>query len=343
MEFIDFRSDTVTEPTEEMLDAMRNARVGDDVYEDDPTVKLLEQKSAEVLNKEAALFVPSGTFGNQLALLTHTERGDEVIIPKSNHIVIHEVGSSAVIAGVQLRTLNDDFGKLDINEFKTAFRDNDIHYPKTGLVCMENAHSSGKTIPVQNLKEIYEYSKERGVGVHLDGARIFNAAFALGTDAKTIAKYSDSVMFCLSKGLCSPIGSILAGTKKFIIKARKNRKLMGGGLRQAGYLAAPALISIDKMTKRLNEDHNNAKYLAERLSNISGFKVLKDRLDINMVFFMIETENFHEKKFMKFLFSRKIKINPIELGEYRFVTHYWITKEKIDFAIDAINTFVNSI
>jgi len=341
MEFIDFRSDTVTEPTEEMLDAMRNARVGDDVFEDDPTIKLLEQKAAEVLNKEAALFVPSGTFGNQLAILTHTERGDEVIIPKSNHIVIHEVGASAVIAGVGLRTLNGNFGELDVDEFKMAFRDSDIHYPKTGLVCMENAHSSGKAVPIQNLKEIYEYSKEMEVPVHLDGARIFNAAFALGVETKNIAKYADSVMFCLSKGLCSPIGSMLTGTKKFIIKARKNRKLMGGGLRQAGYLAAPGLISIDKMTKRLNEDHDNAKHLADRLSSIKGFNVFKNRLDINMVFFTIDINGFDEKKFIEFLFSKKIKIYPMELGEYRFVTHYWITREKIDFTIDAINSFMN--
>lgn len=342
MEFIDFRSDTVTEPTEEMLDAMRDARAGDDVYEDDPTVKLLEQKAAEILSKEAALFVPSGTFGNQLAILTHTERGDEVIIPKSNHIVVHEVGASAVIAGVGLRTLNDNFGELDLDEFKMAFRGSDIHYPKTGLVCMENAHSSGKVVPIQNLKEIYEYSKEMNVPVHLDGARIFNAASALGIEAKNIAKCADSVMFCLSKGLCSPIGSMLTGTKKFIIKARKNRKLMGGGLRQAGYLAAAGLISIEKMSKRLNEDHANAKYLAEKLSRIKGFKVSADRLDINMVFFTIDIKDFNEKKFIEFLFSKKIKISPPELGEYRFVTHYWITKEKIDFAIDAINSFMNS-
>jgi len=342
MEFIDFRSDTVTEPTEEMLDAMRNAKAGDDVYEDDPTVKILEQKAAEVLDKEAALFVPSGTFGNQLAILTHTKRGDEVIVPKSNHIVMHEVGAFAVIAGVGLRTLNDNFGELDIHEFKAAFRGSDIHYPETGLVCMENAHSSGKTIPMQNLKEIYEYSREMNVPVHLDGARIFNAAFALGVEAKNIAKYTDSVMFCLSKGLCSPIGSMLTGTKEFIVKARKNRKLMGGGLRQAGYLAAPGLISIEKMIKRLNEDHDNAKYLADRLSNIKGFNVFKNRLDINMVFFTIDLNNFDEKKFIQFLFSKKIKISSLELGEYRFVTHYWITREKIDFTIDAINLFMNS-
>jgi len=288
MEYIDFRSDTVTEPTLEMLDAMHDAKVGDDVYGDDPTVNLLEEKAAEALGKESALFVPTGTFGNQLAVLTHTERGNEVIIPESNHIVIHEVGASAVIAGVQLRTLNDNYGTPNVSELKKAFRGDDIHFPKTGLVCMENAHSSGKVIATQDLREIFECAKSYNIPLHLDGARIFNAAQALKTEAREIAKYTDSVMFCLSKGLCSPVGSMLTGTKEFILKARKNRKLMGGGLRQAGYLAAAGLVSIEKMTARLSEDHKNAKYLAGRMETIKNFKVFKNRLDINMVFFTIE-------------------------------------------------------
>ena len=199
MEYIDFRSDTVTEPTMEMLDAMHAAKVGDDVYGDDHTVNLLEKKAAEAMGKESALFVPTGTFGNQLAILTHTERGNEVIIPQSNHIVIHEVGACAVIAGVQLRTLNDNCGVPCISDFKNAFRGDDIHFPKTGLVCMENAHSSGKVIGVNVLTEIFEYAKSHNTPVHLDGARIFNAAQALKTGAAEIAGYADSVMFCLSK------------------------------------------------------------------------------------------------------------------------------------------------
>src|SRR5665811_1512496 len=195
MEYIDFRSDTVTEPTLEMLDAMHAAKVGDDVYGDDPTVNLLEKKAAEVMRKESALFVPTGTFGNQLAVLTHTERGNEVIIPQSNHIVIHEVGASAVIAGVQLRTLNDNYGTPKISELIKAFREDDIHFPKTGLVCMENAHSSGKVISTDALKEIFECTKGHNIPLHLDGARIFNAAEALKTEASEIAKYTDSVMF----------------------------------------------------------------------------------------------------------------------------------------------------
>ena len=339
MEYIDFRSDTVTEPTLEMLDAMHDAKVGDDVYGDDPTVNLLEEKAAEAMGKESALFVPTGTFGNQLAVLTHTERGNEIIIPQNNHIVIHEVGASAVIAGVQLRTLKDDCGVPNISDFKNAFRGDDIHFPKTGLVCMENAHSSGKVIPNESLKEIFEYSKSRNVPVHLDGARIFNAAHALKTEAIKIAGYADSVMFCLSKGLCSPVGSMLAGTKKFILKARKNRKMMGGGMRQAGYLAAAGLISIEKMTSRLLEDHENARYLAGRIESIKNFSVLKNQLDINMVFFTIKNMDFNENDFISFMFAKKIKVSPAEFGEYRFVTHYWIDKKSIDYTIDSICSF----
>ena len=326
----------------EMLDAMHAAKVGDDVYGDDPTVNLLEKKAAEAMGKESALFVPTGTFGNQLAILTHTERGNEVIIPQSNHIVIHEVGACAVIAGVQLRTLNDNCGVPCISDFKNAFRGDDIHFPKTGLVCMENAHSSGKVIGVNVLTEIFEYAKSHNTPVHLDGARIFNAAQALKTGAAEIAGYADSVMFCLSKGLCSPVGSMLAGTKEFISKARKNRKLMGGGLRQAGYLAAAGLISIEKMAVRLWEDHENARYLADRMETIKNFNVFKNRLDINMVFFTIENMDFNEDDFVSFLLAKKIKINPADFGEYRFVTHYWIDKKSIDYTIDSICSFFKS-
>jgi len=343
MELVDLRSDTVTKPTEEMLDAMRSAKVGDDVYGDDPTVNLLEKKAAYILGKESALFVPSGTFGNQLALLTHTNRGDEVIIPESNHIVLHEVGAASVIAGVQLCLLHDCLGKINIEELKSLYREEDVHYPNTGLICTENAHSSGSVVPVENMKNVYHFARSVGVPVHLDGARIFNAAAAMNIDAKEIAKHCDSVMFCLSKGLCSPVGSILAGGKSFIKKARKNRKLMGGGMRQIGYLAAAGLISLDKMALRLNEDHKNAKYLANRLEETGIFKILKDRLDINMVFFKTNDKSFDEKSFIEFLNKHKIKINPTYQDEFRFVTHYWVTREKIDYLIDVIYKYTSKL
>ena len=347
MKYIDLRSDTVTEPTAEMLDAMRNAVVGDDVYGDDPTVNLLENKAAYILGKEAALFVPSGTFGNQLALLTHTVRGDEVLLAKSCHILLHEVGASAVIAGVQLRLLKDDSGKFNIEELKSLYRDEDIHHPRTGLVCMENATSDGTVVPLENIKEVYAFTKLKNLPLHLDGARIFNAAVALKTSAKEIAKYFDSVMFCFSKGLCCPVGSILVGDNEFINKARKNRKLMGGGMRQAGFIAAPCLVALDKMTKRLKEDHQNARYLADCLITARVFEVNEKKLDINMVFFKLNEKKlagkkFNEEDFINYLYKNKIKVSSIYGGEFRFVTHYWITKDKIDYLMDIIKKYLKA-
>jgi len=342
-QWTDLRSDTVTHPTEEMLDAMVKADVGDDVYQDDPTTRQLEELAAKMVGKEAALFVPSGTFGNQLALISHTERGDEVLIPESNHIVMHEVGASAVIAGVQLRCIPDVNGRITIPELQCRYRDGDIHNPRTGLICLENAHSSGKVIPLSDMKEIFDYSRSLGVPIHLDGARIFNAALALKVDATEISQYCDSVMFCLSKGLCAPIGSILAGSKSFIERALKNRKLMGGGLRQSGYLAAAGIISLKKMVQRLAVDHENAHYLATRLREIPGLEILDDRLDINMVFFQIQKKNFDSNALVQFLYKKNIKINPPSAEEFRLVTHYWIDKRKIDWVTMIIKEYMQKV
>lgn len=336
MKFIDLRSDTVTVPTQAMKDAMYNAEVGDDVYGDDPTVNELEAFAAKLVGKEAALFVPSGTFGNQLAIMTHCRRGDEVIVGDDSHIVIHEVGASAVIAGVQLRTLRSNKGALDPVEVDAKIRGTDIHFPETGLICLENAHSLGTVISLENMRSIYAVGKSHTIPVHLDGARLFNAAAALGVDAKEITRYCDTVNFCLSKGLCAPIGSILAGTKEFIVRARKGRKLMGGGLRQAGFLAAAGLVALKEMVGRISEDHANAKYLAEELSKIPSIRVNLEDVHINMVFFKaIETDKGLDRLVQEF-YNRGIKINPPEDGEFRFVTNYWISKADIDFVINTL-------
>jgi threonine aldolase len=335
MRYIDLRSDTVTMPTDEMRKAMAEASVGDDVYGDDPTINRLEKLAAEKIGKEAAVFVPSGTFGNQLCLLTHTLRGDEVILGRDCHITMHEVGASAVIAGVQLRTLGSRNGMLDPCEVKAAIRpDDDIHYPHTGLICLENAHGMGIAIPLENMKAIKKIAEENNLPVHLDGARIFNAATALGIDAKEIAACADSVMFCLSKGLAAPVGSMVAGTKTFVEKARKNRKLMGGGMRQAGILAAAGIIAIDKMTGRLKEDHENAAYLADRLSRFPGVSVKADRLDIDMVFFEMPETVVPEKKLIDYFFDNGIKISGVEDGEWRFVTNIDVSRKDIDFVLE---------
>ncbi len=343
MRFIDLRSDTVTEPTPAMLKSMVDAVVGDDVYGDDPTVNKLQEIAAKKLGKEASLFIPSGTFGNQLAILTHTSRGDEVMIPEDNHIVLYEVGAPAVISGVGLRLISSDNGKIDIRELKKKFRSDDVHFPRTGLISIENAHSNGKVVPVSNMEEVYLFSSDRGIPLHLDGARIFNAAAYLGIDATSITKYCDSVMVCLSKGLCSPVGSILAGSKDFIDRARKNRKMMGGGMRQAGYLAAPGIISMEEMTERLKSDHDTAAYFADCLEKTGYFKVDRDRLDINMVFCRILKEDFDQEKMMEYLFANMIKINPSHEGEFRFVTHYWINREKVRHAVRTFKKFLDEV
>lgn len=341
MKIIDLRSDTVTKPTVEMRNAMFNAEVGDDVYGDDPTVNELEKRAAEIIGMEAALFVPSGTFGNQLAILTHARRGDEIILESNSHIVMHEVGAAAVIAGVQLRTVEGTNGAMDPKDVEGVIRGEDIHFPNTGLICVENANSCGAVISIENMKEVKALAEAKNIPVHLDGARVFNAAKALKVDVKEITKNADSVMFCLSKGLAAPIGSILAGRKDFIEKARKNRKLMGGGLRQAGIIAAAGLISLEKMIDRLDEDHENSRYLAEELSKFEGINVKFDRNDINMVFFELDEEIISEKKFISEMNKRNIKINGKEDGEYRYVTNKDVSREDVEYVLKQMKDIIN--
>ena len=334
MKWIDLRSDTVTMPTEEMRAAMANAEVGDDVYEDDPTVNRLEIMAAEMAGKEASLFVPTGTFGNQMSLFVHCRRGNEILVGDTGHIVYHEVGAPAVIAGVQTRTYNVTNGRIDPEEVRAKIRlPEDIHYPETGLICMENALGDGRVLSLENMRKVHEVAKEHEIPVHLDGARLFNAATALRVDAKEITQYCDSVMFCLSKGLCAPIGSMVAGTKDFITKARKARKLMGGGMRQVGIIAAAGIIALEKMTRRLEEDHKNAGFLGEELSKIDGVEVLKDNIDINMVFFDMRKTGYDSFELEKDFLAKGIKINPEEDGLVRFVTHYWVSREDIEYVI----------
>lgn len=335
---IDLRSDTVTQPTEEMRKAMMTAVVGDDVYDDDPTIRELESYVAALLDKEAALFVPSGTFGNQLCLMTHTKRGDEVIVGHDSHIMAHEVGAAAVIAGVQLRQIESQGGRFDIETLEGYIREEDIHYPDTGLICMEQAHGDGSVMPLDHMKKISDVAKKHNIPVHLDGARLFNAATALGVEASEVAKYADSVTFCLSKGLCAPIGSMVVGTESFIKRAKKYRKLMGGGLRQAGFLASAGLIALKEMVPRLKEDHDLAKYLASELDKFSNIDVIKERLDINMVFFKMTGVD--EDKFISAMFDKGIKINGIEDGEWRFVTNNDVSKENIDYTIDTMKVLI---
>ncbi|AXK38720.1 low-specificity L-threonine aldolase [Crenobacter cavernae] len=340
MTWIDLRSDTVTHPTPAMRDAMRDAEVGDDVYGDDPSVKALEDAAAGKLGKEAALFVPSGNFGNQLALLTHCDRGDEVILGDDCHIVWHETGGAALIAGVQLRTIESDKGVMPIDAIRRRIRvGEDIHWPKTGLISLENAHSNGRVIPLSAMAETAALAREHHIPVHLDGARVFNAATHLRCDVREITQHADTVMFCLSKGLAAPVGSIIAGSADFVRRARRNRKLMGGGLRQAGVLAAPGLIALNEMSQRLAEDHDRAQSLAEGLAALPGVSVQREDVHINLVWFRLP-ENTDGAALAAYLLERGIKANPPEDGLMRFATHWQVDGEAVERTLAAMRAFL---
>lgn len=333
---IDFRSDTVTKPTKAMREAMMNAVVGDDVYEDDPTINRLEEIAAEMTGKEAALFVVSGTMGNQLAINTHTNRGDEIIVGAHAHIKNYEVGASAVLSSVSYHLIDEVRGMLPLEEIEKGIRGEDVHYPDTSLICLENAHGSGVVLPLDYMEEVYMLAKRNDLNVHLDGARLFNAATFLGVEAREITKYVDSVTFCLSKGLAAPIGSILCGSKEFIRKARRGRKMLGGGMRQVGVLGAPGIIALEEMSKRLHIDHENAQYLASLLEKIEGFKVDIDHLEINMVFVKADID-FEELAI--FLKEKGILIGGYKGDSIRLACHNDITKKEIDLLVKLVKEF----
>ena len=332
MRYIDLRSDTVTRPTLAMRAAMAAAEVGDDVYGDDPTVNELEALAAETLGFEAALFVTSGTMGNQLGIMSQTRRGDEIIAGANSHIFMHEVGAAAVLSGVTVRQVDYPNCIPVPAMVEAAIRPDDIHEPPTSLICLENALANGRLVPVETMAEIRRIADEHGLNVHLDGARVFNAAAALGVDVKEITRYADSVSCCLSKGLCAPVGAIFAGRAETVKRARKCRKLLGGGMRQAGILAAAGILALKEMPKRLSEDHANAKRLAELLSHIDGVSIDKDSVEINMVFFKLDRSAELKAALPEKMKQHGILINPEELGEFRFVTNNDVSAKDVEFA-----------
>lgn len=339
---IDLRSDTVTQPTNKMRQLISQAEVGDDVYQEDPTVNRLEKYAAELLGKEAALLVVSGTMGNLTAMLSHTNPGEEVILEADAHIFHYEVGGVSRIAGLVPRLISGRNGIFTVDQLKQAIRGQNIHYPKTTLMCLENTHnrSGGCVLPQGQIIELAEVARDAGLKLHLDGARIFNAAVAADKSVKELTKPFDSVMFCLSKGLASPIGSMLVGSREFIIKARKARKLLGGGMRQAGILAAAGLESLQVMTKRLAEDHRRAKQLANALKCIPGLNVVND-VQTNMIMLQITKPNFTAEDLAKKLMDYRI----IAVGskeDMRLVTHYQIDDEDIEWIIKAANDILQA-
>ena len=341
MQYIDLRSDTVTQPTQAMRDAMATAVVGDDVFEDDPTLKELEAYAAERLGKEAALFVTSGMQGNACALMAHTRRGDCVIIDPHSHIAEHEAGSYGQLAGVSLRYPQTVNGTMEPTSVRACLTDDsDVQIAPATLVVVENAHSSGAVVSLDNMRQIYQIAHEKGASVHLDGARLFNAATALGiADVRELTQYCDTVMCCLSKGLCAPVGSVLAGPKDLIWRARRARRILGGGMRQGGFLAAAGLVALRDMTGRLQEDHDNAKFLASALDSIDGVQVFHDRLDIDMVFFTTDWDEEKAARYPAYMLEHGVKVTGCMGGEYRMVCHHGITRADCEQTAALVRTF----
>jgi threonine aldolase len=339
---IDLRSDTVTKPTEEMRKAAYDAEVGDDVYGEDPTINKLEETAAEILGKEASLFVTSGTQGNQIAILTHCRPGNEIILEAESHIFYYETGAASAFAGVQTRTIKGTRGAMDPAEVQYAIREEDQHYPESGLICLENTHNraGGAAVPIENMKEIHKIAKGSNIPVHIDGARLFNAAAALNLPASELTQYCDTVQVCLSKGLGAPVGSILAGSREFIASARKWRKRLGGGLRQSGIIAAPGLVALTQMRERLAEDHENAQSLAEQLNQINGIHII-NQVDTNIVVADVKDLNMNSSKFVEKIKSEGVLAGTFGPSSVRFVTHYDVSKNDIEKAIAAIQRAVN--
>ena len=339
MGIVDLRSDTVTQPTTEMREAMAKAEVGDDVFGEDPTVNELERISAEKMGKEAGLFVASGTMGNLCAVLAHCNRGDEVIMGNLAHTFLFEGGGVAALGGVQPRTLqNQPDATIKLEEIRDAIRPNDVHHPISRLIILENTHNRCGGIPLSPdyVQSVGNLAQEKGLALHVDGARIFNASVALGVDPIALVKPADSVTFCLSKALCAPVGSVLCGSKEFIYKARRIRKQVGGGMRQAGVLAAAGTIALEKMVDRLSEDHARARELAKGLVGISWLRIENESPPTNMVFASLEADfPISASAVASKLLDHQVKVGVVGARRFRMVTHNWITDEGITRVINA--------
>jgi threonine aldolase len=335
---LDFRSDTVTWPTPEMREAAYKAKLGDDVYGDDPTVNELERIAAEITGKEAGLFVTSGTMGNAVCVLAHTLRGDEIILEQNSHIYLNEVGGLAVMGQLMARTIPGELGWMKPEDVEKAIRDDDIHHPRTGLVCFENTHNvaGGVTLTPKQLKADWDVAKKHNLGVHMDGARVFNAAVALGVDVKELCRYSDTVQICLSKGLSAPVGSVVVGSVDLVKKARKYRKMLGGGMRQAGIIAAPGIIAMTKMVDRLKDDHDNAKLLSDGLQKM-GIKVV-NQVQTNMVYIDFSTIGWKDEDWINA--CKKLGWKSRASSTTRLCTHYGIEREDIKSFLEGLNKLV---
>lgn len=331
MNQIDMRSDTVTHPTPDMRKAMADAEVGDDVFGEDPTVIRLEELAADLLGKEAALFVSSGTMGNLVSLLTHCNRGDEVILGDQSHIFFYEQGGCAALGGIQPRTVtNTPDGRLELQDIEAAIRPDDVHMPRSRLIALENTHNRchGTPLAVDYVNAVGQLASTHKLRLHVDGARIFNAAIALGVDVKQLVAPADSVSICLSKGLAAPVGSVICGSRKFITRARRNRKVVGGGTRQAGILAASGILALTRMVDRLAEDHAHAAKLARGLADFPGITIDPDMVKTNIVFFDLDTVD--PALFTAAAAERGVRVMSLGPKRLRAVTNYHVTEADID-------------
>ena len=345
MRTVDLRSDTVTLPTDEMLEAIRTAELGDDVYREDPTVNRLEEVAAKKMGKEAALLTTSGIQANLISVMSQTKRGDEVVLEADAHLYYYEVGAFSVLGGLVPRLVKGEKGVMTPKDIEGALRSPNIHFPPTSLICIENTHNrAGGTVwsPSQ-IKALCDFAETRGLNVHMDGARIFNAAIAQNLDVRELTRHVDSLMFCLSKGLSAPIGSLVVGSREFIDRARRCRKMLGGGMRQAGIIAAPGIIAIEKMVDRLKDDHENAKLLARGLSKVEGISLDLDRVQTNIVPYDVSGLRINANEWTAKMRDFGVKAGAVEAARVRMVTHRGIEKEDIEYALEVAEKVARQI
>lgn len=338
MEIIDLRSDTVTLPTPAMREAMYRAQLGDDVFGEDPTVNRLEEMAAGKMGKEAALLVPSGTMANLVCALTHCARGEEAILGDRSHMFINEAGGMSALGGIHPHIIpNQPDGTMRLQSIEDAIRGDNLHYPRTRLICLENTHNrcNGSPLTPEYTGSVVALARHRGLSTHLDGARIFNAAIALGVDVKELTRGVDSVIFCLSKGLAAPVGSMVCGSGAFIAEARRNRKILGGGMRQAGVIAAAGIVALEQMVDRLAEDHANACRLAAGIAEIPGLSIDLTRAQTN-TYFDLDSDRLAAGEFLSRMEQKGIKLLPTGGSSFRMVTHHGIRSEGIDATLTAL-------
>ncbi len=339
---IDLRSDTVTKPSAEMRERMAEAEVGDDVYGEDPTVNKLQQMAADLLGFEAGLFVPSGSMGNQVAIWTHTDPGQEVIVEEKSHVFNYELGTMSAFSGVSPRPISSDSGAMELEDIESAIKPDKYYLPETGMIALENTHNNrgGRVYPKSKLRETVKFAHDNDIPVHLDGARVFNAAIASNEDPKNITEGLNSVMFCLTKGLGAPVGSMLVGSQEFIDRALVGRKRFGGGMRQVGILAAAGIYSLENNIDRLERDHKNAKQFGQALKDL-GFKIQPDPVETNIFFVDTSSIEVNAKDMARYLEKENIIIGPRDEENIRFVTHLDVDEGDIERTIEKIKEYLD--